>query len=266
MDRLRSYCVIASLVFWRELLVLAHAWKSVVSSVFIYGTLLSLSAGYFMPAMGMPAALSAQLYLGAFIVNSYSIGYTCAIEIAFDLRSPKLGAYYYSLPVPFGMVMVARVLGVLARMLLVGVPVLLLGFAIIGRWECFSVSWAAAALMFLLTVQYLALLFSLLAHTTPLPSLLGNIWPRFLSPMAAFGCVMYPLKVVTAKAWWLSRIMLLNPMVYCCEGMRGALFGGHDHLNLLLCIMVLLCVNGTLWALLRRGIIRAVNPVLMRKA
>ena len=88
MDQLRSYCRIAGLILWREMLVLAQSWKLVLSSAFIYGCLLSLSAGYFMPAMGMSATLSAPLYVGAFIVNSYSLGYTCAIETAFDLRSP----------------------------------------------------------------------------------------------------------------------------------------------------------------------------------
>ncbi|MDQ5940886.1 MAG: type transport system permease protein [Candidatus Dependentiae bacterium] len=265
MNQLREGCTIAGLILRRELLALANSWKEVASSAFIYASLISLTAGYFMPAMGMPVALCAPLYAGAFIVNSYSVAYTCAIEVAFDLRSPKLGAYYYGLPVPFWMVMGARVLGMMVRILAIGVPVFILGFIIIGRWEYFSISWVGLVAMLVLTVQYVTLLFLALAHRTPLPVLLGNIWPRLLSPMAALGCAMYPFRVAAEKAWWLSRLMLLNPMVYCCEGMRAAFFGNAGYLNISLCIVVLVCVNTALWLFLRQSIVQAINPVIMRR-
>ncbi len=266
MNQLREGCIIAGLILRRELLVLINSWKEVASSAFIYASLLSLSSGYFMPAMGMPVALCAPLYVGAFIVNSYSVAYTCVLETAFDLRSPKLVAYYYGLPVPFWMVMGARVLGMMVRILAIGVPVLIFGFIIIGCWEYFSVSWIGLAAMLLLTVQFLTLLFLGLAHWMSLPVLLGNIWPRLLSPMAALGCAMYPFRVAAEKAWWLSRLMLLNPMVYCCEGMRAAFFGNDGYLSMSLCAAVLACVNVALWLFLRRAIVRAINPVMMRGA
>lgn len=256
-----EYGVVASLMLQRELRIIASKWKTIAGSALVYASMIGLSAGYFMPQMGMPITQSLPLFIGSFVITCLSIGYSFAIEAAYDLRSPKVAFYYYALPVSFGTMLASLVSVLMLRMLIVVLPVFFLGFTIVGQWHLFSISWFGAVAMVLLGVQFFALLLLTLAHSCSLESLLGNIWPRFFSPLIAFGCAMYPLQVAIEKAWWLSRIMLLNPLTYCSDGLRSALLGGSHYVSFSFCIAMLLVYNGLLWCALRYVVIRAINPV-----
>jgi len=257
------------LVMWlllrREFIVLAHSWKIVAGSTIVFSLMMALSAGYFMPQMGMPIGLAVPLFLGSFLATCLSLGYTGAIEVGYDLKSPRLAFFYYGLPVSLSVVLLGLMCSSMIRMLIISVPVLCMGLLGINQWHLFSVSWSALIVIMLLCAQFNALLFLSLAYGCSLTALMGNIWPRFLSPLFAFGCVFYTWKPVAQKAWLFSRIMLCSPLTYCCEGLRSALLGGDAYLSSTVCIIVLMILNVALWFVLRRLVIRAVNPVVVRR-
>jgi len=251
--------------FWaREMRVLSDSWPSVMGSSLTYSCLLALVVGYFMPAMGMPESLCVPVFLGSFFLTALSVCYTCCIEWAYDLRSPKLVGYYYSLPTSFSVITVALITTFMLRILVIATPLLLIGLCLLGQWHVFVVAWPQAIVLFFLAIQYFALLFLSLAYACPLNMLLGDIWPRFLSPMFALGCMYYPWRVASEMCPIVARFMLLNPAVYCSEGFKGALLGGEGYLSTPLCIAVLCVVNFILFYFFRRAIVRAINPVVGR--
>lgn len=252
------------LLVQRELYVIAASWRSMVISACVYAAMLALSAGYFMPQLGMPLSQSMVLYLGAFAITALSLGYTCAISIAYDLQAPRLTFYYYALPVDPRAVLAGLVAALMLRIALIAVPVLFFGFFLIGQWHFLVMSYLWLAAMMTLSILFFALLFLLLAYRCPVATLLGNVWPRFLSPLIAFGCLMYPFSTVQKHAWWLSRGMLCNPLTYMLEGLRAAFFGQSNYLALPVCALFLIVTNVILSFLVWGAARRAINPVVPR--
>ena len=49
-------------------------------------------------------------------------------------------------------------------------------------------------------------------------------------PLTMLGCIYYPWQALAAVPW-LQKLVLLNPLVYMCEGFRAALTEG-QHMSL----------------------------------
>jgi ABC-2 type transport system permease protein len=52
-----------------------------------------------------------------------------------------------------------------------------------------------------------------------------------VAPMIFFGCAYYPWKGLDAVPW-LKYVVLVNPLVYVAEGLRGALTPEVPHMSL----------------------------------
>jgi len=235
----------------------------VVGSAVMFACMLALVAGYFMPSMGMQVSLALPLYLGSYVVTCISLGYTCSLNAAYDLRSPRLAYYFYTLPVHGLWIFVSLTIASMVHMFVVALPVLFLGcLLLVGQWALFSISWAAALLVMVLSVQFFVLLFGFLTHWCSIPALLGNAWPRFLSPLIAFGCTLYPFKVAYEQCPRLAFFIALNPVTYMAEGLRGALLGPEwAFFSVWCCILVLLSINVFLSCLGWWAVKRRINPV-----
>ena len=63
-----------------------------------------------------------------------------------------------------------------------------------------------------------------------------------VAPMIFFGCTYYPWSAL-ANFPMLQKAVLLNPMVYASEGLRGTLVPQFPHLSLLTVVAGLVCFN-----------------------
>ena len=63
-----------------------------------------------------------------------------------------------------------------------------------------------------------------------------------LAPMIFFGCAYYPWKTL-APFPILQRVVLLNPVVYASEGLRGALVPQYPHLPVSAALAALVLFN-----------------------
>lgn len=80
------------------------------------------------------------------------------------------------------------------------------------------------------------------------PQQIGLMFSVIVAPMLFFGCAYYPwrgLDVVPAMKY----IVLVNPMVYVAEGMRGALTPAVPHMPLVVVGGALLVVVAVFWTL-----------------
>jgi ABC-2 type transport system permease protein len=59
---------------------------------------------------------------------------------------------------------------------------------------------------------------------------IGLMFSLVLAPMIFFGCTYYPWSAL-AKFPTLQRVVLINPIVYASEGLRGALVPQFPHLS-----------------------------------
>lgn len=80
------------------------------------------------------------------------------------------------------------------------------------------------------------------------PQQIGLMFSVIIAPMLFFGCAYYPwrgLDVVPVMKY----LVLVNPMVYVAEGMRGALTPDVPHMSLAVVGVALLVIAGVFWTL-----------------
>jgi ABC-2 type transport system permease protein len=78
------------------------------------------------------------------------------------------------------------------------------------------------------------------------PGQIGLMFSFIVSPMLFFGCAYYPwdgLRVVP----WLQKAVLINPLVYVSEGMRGVLTPDVPHMDHLVVAAALTLVTVIAW-------------------
>jgi ABC-2 type transport system permease protein len=73
----------------------------------------------------------------------------------------------------------------------------------------------------------------------------GLMFSLVIAPMIMFGCAYYPWSFLKSFPG-LQYVVLINPLVYANEGMRGALAPAVDHINVYLVIAVLAAIDVTL--------------------
>ena len=80
------------------------------------------------------------------------------------------------------------------------------------------------------------------------PQQIGLMFSVIIAPMLFFGCAYYPwrgLDVVPV----LKYLVLVNPMVYVAEGMRGALTPAVPHMPFAVVVVALLVISAFFWTL-----------------
>ena len=88
--------------------------------------------------------------------------------------------------------------------------------------------------------------FGMWLGTAIAPQQIGLMFSVIVAPMLFFGCAYYPwrgLDVIPAMKY----AVLVNPMVYVSEGMRGALTPGVPHMSLSLVGGALVVIAGAFW-------------------
>ena len=74
---------------------------------------------------------------------------------------------------------------------------------------------------------------------------IGLMFSLVVAPMIFFGCTYYPWSALTNFPI-MQRLVLINPLVYASEGLRGTLVPQFPHLSLLAVLGALIFFNGLL--------------------
>ncbi|HZT30819.1 MAG TPA: ABC transporter permease [Bryobacteraceae bacterium] len=77
---------------------------------------------------------------------------------------------------------------------------------------------------------------------------IGLMFSLVLAPMIMFGCAYYPWSALSSFPV-IQKVVLLNPLVYASEGLRGTLAPQYPHLPIVVVLLVLSAVDGLLIAL-----------------
>jgi ABC-2 type transport system permease protein len=86
----------------------------------------------------------------------------------------------------------------------------------------------------------------LLLGTAISPQQIGLMFSVIIAPMLFFGCAYYPWAGLSAVPI-MKYAVLINPLVYVAEGMRGALTPGVPHMPLVVSISALLVIGVIFW-------------------
>jgi ABC-2 type transport system permease protein len=95
----------------------------------------------------------------------------------------------------------------------------------------------------------------LLMGTAIAPQQIGLMFSIIVAPMLMFGCAYYPWRGLDAVPV-MKYAVLVNPLVYVAEGMRGAITPEVPHMPLAAAATALVVLAGAFWYLGRRTFIR----------
>ena len=145
-------------------------------------------------------------------------------------------------PMKIGWLAVEKILAGMLQALAAGAVVVLSAWALLGR----GVSLSFDQPVLLVAVVLLVALFSasggLLMGCSVGQTQIGLMFSMVLAPMISFGCVYYPWSVLKGFPV-LQKLVLLNPLVYASEGLRGTLAPQYPHMSYVVVIVALAVID-----------------------
>ena len=126
-----------------------------------------------------------------------------------------------------------------------------LGIVLLGpRFSIAHTNWFGFFAMYLLTLIFFSTAYVLISFTIPFKRFMEDFWPLIGSPMMSSGSIFFTWKKLYAFSPALGSVTLLNPITFVVEGLRAALLGGTDYLQLWLCMVVIMAwIAGMFWVL-----------------
>ncbi len=219
--------------------------------------LLMIVFGFLMPRMGvMQRGYTATLLPGV-------IALSLALSSVQSVALPMVAQFGFSkeiedrllAPIPSHLVALELVVAGTLQGLLAGLFVLPCGRLIMGDIP----GLAFANLPHIIGVTILgAAAFSalgLLIGCVINPQQIGLMFSSIIGPMIFFGCTYYPWMALD-KVPVMKYLVLVNPLVYVAEGMRGAITPDVPHMDPLVDAVVLVVLIGIFWHFGKRAFLK----------
>lgn len=206
---------------------------------------------YFLPRMGMSAALIVPLFAGSvgsvFINTAYDRAITDSADIAFT----RFIKYQMTLPISLTWLFVQKIIVHMVNIALYSGPVLgvLLWYA---RTHITPLGVLFFCVVYFLALIFISALIIAMAYGTHFFWFIDNVWTRVLMPFLMLGCIFFPWKSVYALNKWVGVLYALSPITYIVEGLRSALLGTHEFIPAPLCVGVLFLLTILMVLIARR--------------
>jgi ABC-2 type transport system permease protein len=219
--------------------------------------LLMMVFGFLLPRMGMvtqaytatllPGVLALSLALSA--VQSVALPMVAQFGFSKEIEDRLLA------PIPSHLVALELVVAGTLQGILAGLVVLPAGRLIMGQIPGLALGNVVeiAAMMVLGAATFSAL--GLLIGCAISPHQIGLMFSSIIGPMIFFGCMYYPWKGLDSIPV-MKYGVLVNPLVYVAEGMRGALTPAVPHMELPVVGFALLALMLIFWHFGRRAFLK----------
>lgn len=158
-----------------------------------------------------------------------------------DIKGPRSITYALTLPLPQWMVF-ARI-AVSNALQAMGIAFMILPTAKVLLWNQFSLvdtSYVKVLIIFFLAYMFYGFFSLWLASMVKGLESLGNVWSRIIFPLWFLGCYQFTWGGLAVKSKLFAYVSLLNPLVYCTEGMRAAVIGQDGYLPFWWCCLAII--------------------------
>jgi len=125
---------------------------------------------------------------------------------------------------------VEKILAGMLQALVAGAVVVLAAWLLLGRSVVLNFDRPALFAAILLLVALFSAAGGLAMGCSVGPTQIGLMFSMVLAPMIFFGCVYYPWSVLSSFPL-IQKLVLLNPLVYASEGLRGTLAPQYPHMG-----------------------------------
>ncbi len=224
-------------VFWallrRDLRVARRELLAVLVRVALQPILFVTVFGALLPRMGfVQRSYSAALLPGILAISlAMSAVQSVALPMVADFGWTREIEDRLLAPVPIRLVALEKVFYGMLQGAIAALFVLPIARLIMGPIAGLTIAHAGEVLTVTILGSASFALLGLLMGTAISPQQIGLMFSVIIAPMIFFGCAYYPWKGL-AVAPVLQYVVLINPLVYVSEGMRGALTPALPHMSL----------------------------------
>jgi ABC-2 type transport system permease protein len=196
--------------------------------------------GYFMPMLGVSSSYGPFIVVGAIASFGLFDIISHVGELIFDIEGDRTITFKLAMPVPASVVFAQLAIRWGLNSILLTTPLFLIGKLIL--WKTFDLTqinlWKL--LIIFPTVSLFFGTFSLwLAGIIKKMINLSTLFLRFINPMFMFGGYFFTWQDSFALSPIIGYAILLDPMIYVMEGMRGACIGQEGYLPFWACFFAL---------------------------
>jgi ABC-2 type transport system permease protein len=206
--------------------------------------------GYLLPRMGFVGrGYGAALLPGVLAVSlAFSSVQSVALPMVQDFGWTREIEDRLLAPVRMQLIAVEKIVVGVIQGLIAALFVLPVARLIMGPIPALTVShFGEVVLVTLLGATAFSML-GLLLGSAINPTQIGLMFSVVVAPMIFFGCAYYPWQGLDAVPA-MKYLVLVNPLVYVAEGMRGVLTPDLPHMSLAAVIAALLAITALFWLL-----------------
>lgn len=193
--------------------------------------------GYLFPVMGMKSNLIAPLYTSTIILMLFTIGFSQALRMMFDIQFNRYIDFLIILPLPKPWLFATYIFSFMLETFLTTLPLITIGIMILGKqFPVGQIQWIPFFAFYIFSLLFSAVFFLTLALSFPYQWFMDNVWPRILSPLMCIGAIFFPWIGIYAFSPKIAYLALINPFTYIAEGIRTGLLNGDTYLPFIYCI------------------------------
>ncbi len=221
------------LIFFRgtlqRRLINAALWMSMIVYIFEY--------------VGFSSATGWGLFVACSECADYGFAgvFNSVTRLVGDIQGPRTITYYLTLPVPQYQVFLSIIASTAIQLLAVSFSLLPVTKLVLGdRFDLSRVSYGkVVAILICAHIFYGSLV---LLYTSMIKNMdeFNNVYVRIRDSLFWVGCYFFTWQHLYEKSHVLAYLDLLNPLVYACEGIRGAVMGQEGSLPFWWCCAALL--------------------------
>jgi hypothetical protein len=225
--------------FHRELIVLKKELYDTMIDALIWPIMTAFIWGYVTPVIGISSEYGTFIFVGTIAgIWFYSI-----IEKAFLFiqasETTRMIDYELTLPVSPQLVFIKYGLSFALHSFVITFPLLFVGkLCLYDRFDMSAFSFPK--FVFISVVgNVICAFFALWVAGLTRTEFIIHIRIRLFDPLFYFGCNISTWATLHSVFPFIANLMLLNPVTYCMEGLRVAVFGQAGYINFWICIGVL---------------------------
>ncbi len=209
--------------------------------VFIFGKVM-VGSGY------MPATYKSQLLPGIMAISMVFTGiWAVAMPLIAEFQWTREIEDRLLAPINLYWIAIEKVVAGMIQALVAGLVVLPLGWLVLHPGVEIHVYSPLAFVAIILLVAAFASCGGLALGCSMNQQHIGLMFSMVITPMIFFGCTYYPWSALKTFPI-LQKLVLVNPLVYASEGLRGALVPQFPHLSTIAVLVVLLTFDALLLA------------------
>jgi len=201
--------------------------------VFIFGRVM-VGSGY------LPAAYKSLLLPGIMAISMVFTGiWAVAMPLIAEFQFTREIEDRLLAPIDIRWIALEKVLAGMIQAAVAGLVVIPLAWLVLGRGIGLSIHSPLEFIAIITLVSAFSACGGLALGCSMNQQHIGLMFSMLLTPMIFFGCTYYPWSALKSFPI-LQRAVLVNPLVYASEGMRGTLVPQSPHLSIVVTLAALL--------------------------